>query len=61
MLTDGLECCDVLSDSHSDGTHSLQTGPYAGFDKYRGPNMEIGGLGARSPRKCIFLTYMCAF
>ncbi len=25
MLTDGLECCDVLSDSHSDGTHSLQS------------------------------------
>ncbi len=51
-----------LLDSHSDGTHSLQTGPYAGFDKYRGPNMEIGrGLGACSPRKCIFLTYMCAF
>ncbi len=23
MITDGLACCDVLSDSHSDGTHSL--------------------------------------
>ncbi len=23
MLTDGLECYDVLSDSRSDGTHSL--------------------------------------
>ncbi len=42
-----------LSDSHSDGTHSLQTGPYAGFDKYRGPNMEIGGLG-HAPRENVF-------